>query len=303
MRGTGPSRSAVLAWSAVVVILLGSIALVTYALTQTSSPATATQTALTSPAVIEALATVPDTTFDSVGATVPGVDLTPPQVLAGQPALATHGKPEVLFVGAEFCPFCAAERWPLVVALSRFGRFTVLHDAASSNQSVFPGTSTFSFAGVGYTSAYVVLTGVELYSDQIGADGTFTRIATLTPAQAELVARYGAAGGGASVGTAPFVDVGGRLVTTTSAFSPALLTGLSQAQIVDLVTAPPAPSDTAAAATPAPPTGQAIVAASNQLTAGICASTGQQPPPVCRSKGVRSADALLGIPAPAAPTD
>ena len=282
-----------LAWSAVGVILVGVVGLVTYALTHASTPATVTQTARTSPAVLATLSSVPAGTFDQVGVTVPGVELTPPRVESGQPPLTAGGRPEVLVVGAEYCPFCAAERWPLVVALARFGRFTVLHDATSATQSVYPDTATFSFAGVRYASPYVTLTGVELYSDQVGADGTFIRIASLTPAQAALVARYA----GTTTGTAPFVDVGGRLVTTTAAFSPALLAGQSQSQIAGLVAAPPT-GPTPAGATAAPPTGQAVVAAANQLTAGICASTDQRPAAVCDSKGVRAADQSLGLPTP-----
>lgn len=296
MSDAGRSRSAVLAWGAIAVILLGVVGLVAYALIHASSPATVTQTARTSPAVVSMLSTVPESTFDSVGVTVPGTSLTAPQVLTGQPGLTSQGRPEVLAVGAEYCPFCAAERWPLVVALARFGRFTVLHDATSSTQSVFPGTPTFSFAGVRYSSAWITFTGVELYSDEVGADGTFIRIARLTPSQAALVARYRGAGA-STTGAAPFVDVGGRLVTTTSAFSPALLAGQSQVQIAAEVVDPPG-STADPGTTPPPPAGRAIVAAANQLTAGICASTGQQPPDVCRSRGVRATDGSLGLPLP-----
>jgi hypothetical protein len=297
---SGRSRPAVLAWSAVVIILIGVVGLVTYALTHVSTPATVTQTALTSPAVLATVSTVPSTTFDDVGVTVPGVELTAPRVTTGQTTPTVGGRPEVLFVGAEYCPFCAAERWPLVVALARFGRFTVLHDATSAPQSVFPGTSTFSFAGAQYTSAYVTFVGVELYSDQVGPDGTFIRIATLTPSQSALVAHSAGSGSPTSTGTAPFVDIGGRLVTTTSAFSPALLAGQSQSQIAGEVAKPP-PLPTGTTGTVDPPTGQAIVAASNQLSAGICAATGQRPAAVCGSKGVRAADQSLGLPAPGAP--
>ena len=290
-----------LAWSAVVVIILGVVVLVTYALTHVSTPATVAQPARTSPAVLAMLSTVPVATFAEVGVTVPGVELTSPRVVAGQPPPAPGARPEVLAVGAEYCPFCAAERWPLVVALARFGRFSVLHDATSSTQSVFPGTATFSFAGVRYASRYVTFTGVELYSSQAGPDGTFIRIATLTPTQAASVARYAGTGGTAADGSAPFVDVGGRLVTTTSAFSPALLAGQSQAQIAAQVASPATSAPpSAGASTTTPPAGQAIVAAANQLSAGICASTGQQPATVCRSRGVRAADQALGLAAPPA---
>ena len=290
----------VLAWSAVVAIILGVVGLVTYALTRDSSPATFTQTALTSPAVLSALSTVPGATFDEVGVTVPGTDLTAPRILTGQPLLTSGGKPEILVVGTEYCPFCAAERWPLVVALARFGRFTVLHDATSATQSVFPDTATFSFAGAHYSSRYLTFTGVELYSDQIGADGTFIRIAELDSAQSALVARYGGPAGTTTGGTAPFIDIADRMVTSTAAFSPALLAGQSQAQIAGEV-ADPTPSTDASSTTGAPPTGQAVDAAANQLTAGICTATGQRPAVVCRSKGVRAADLSLGLHAPLAP--
>ncbi len=295
-----PSRPARLAWGAVIAILLGVVGLITYALTHVTSPTAPALPAVTSPAVLATLSSVPTSTFDTVGVSAPGTTLTPPTVLSGQPPLTTGGKPEVLFVGAEFCPFCAAERWPLVVALARFGTFTELRDSSSATESVFPDTSTFTFDGVGYTSRYVTLTGVELYSDTTGPDGTFTRLARLTPTQAALVARYLPPADRVAAGTVPFVDVAGRLVADTSGFSPALLAGQSQAQIAASV-AEPAPPTTGSgtSGTTSPPTGQAVIAVANQLSAGICVATGQQPSAVCRSKGVRSADAALGLPVPA----
>src|ERR671920_169425 len=65
------------------------------------------------------LSSVPVATFDQVGAGS-GVS-NPPKALSGAPALTFDGKPGVLYVGAEYCPFCAAERWPFVVAMTRFG--------------------------------------------------------------------------------------------------------------------------------------------------------------------------------------
>ena len=48
------------------------------------------------------------------------------------------GKPEILYIGAEYCPYCATERWPLAVALSRFGTFTGLRGIHSSATDVYP---------------------------------------------------------------------------------------------------------------------------------------------------------------------
>ena len=43
-----------------------------------------------------------------------------------------------------FAPYAAAERWPLVVALSRFGTFTQLGEVQSSPSTAFADLATFS---------------------------------------------------------------------------------------------------------------------------------------------------------------
>lgn len=275
------SRTARFAWGAVIVILIGVMALVVYVLTVPSSSQSAATPVPTPSTVVEQVSHVPASVFDAVGGQVTAkpTPLTPPRVLSGQPRLLVDGKPEVLFVGADYCPFCAAERWSLVVALSRFGRFTGLHDAQSAGSSVFSSIQTFSFTGTGFESPYLSFVGVELYSDELEPDGNFARTATLTPAEGALVQRYGGGRPGVPI---PFVDIGNRMVATTSPFTPGLLTRQSQSALV------------ASLDQPDQLTGQAIVAGANQLTVGLCLATGQQPSAVCRSKGVRSAASALG---------
>ena len=53
------------------------------------------------------------------------------QVAAPSPPLTIDGKPAIVFVSEESCPFCAAERWPLVVALSHFGTWSNLGSTRS----------------------------------------------------------------------------------------------------------------------------------------------------------------------------
>ena len=53
----------------------------------------------------------------------------------------------MLYVGAEYCPFCAMERWALIGALSRFGTFSGLKPTTSSSHDVHPDTPTLSFDG------------------------------------------------------------------------------------------------------------------------------------------------------------
>jgi hypothetical protein len=277
------NRTVRFAWVAVAVISVGVIALVVYAFRDPTPAQQVAHPPSTSAGVLAQLRSVPAATFDAVGGvTDPPQALVPPTVLQGQPALVSAGRPEVLFVGADFCPFCAAERWPLIVALSRFGRFGRLYDSQSTPSSVFPGIQTFTFHDATYTSRWVTLTGMELYSNGTDADGAFTRIASLSPEQQGLVDRYRESGSsGTLAGSYPFVDIGNKMVASTSAFSPALLAQKSQAAIA---------GDLAQAQSPA---GQAIVAAANQLTAGICLVTGQEPGPVCTSKGV--VDAALTL--------
>jgi hypothetical protein len=279
------NRTARFAWGAVAVILVAVIALVTYALTDPKPRQQVVQRVTAAPDVVAQLTKVPASVFDTVGVTAPDTTLVAPTVLSGQPSLREAGKPEVLYVGAEYCPFCAAERWPLIVALSRFGHFASLKNMQSAPLSVFPDIQTFSFVGSTYSSPYLSFTGVELYSDAADGQGVFTRIATLTPVQALAVAHYGERPGtSASPGTFPFVDIGNRMVTSTSGFSPAVLVKQSQAGIAGGLTQA------------VDPVTRAVVAAANQLTAGVCAVTGQRPTPVCSSKGVRDAAASLGMP-------
>ena len=59
--------------------------------------------------------------------------------------LTLNNKPEILYIGAEYCPFCAAQRWSMIIALSRFGTFSNLHFMTSSASDYSPSTPTFTF--------------------------------------------------------------------------------------------------------------------------------------------------------------
>ncbi len=277
------ARTARFAWGAVSVILVGVVALIVYALARGTTPQDVSRAPTTSSDVLAALSSVPTTVDDAVGAGSAVTPLTPPVLLSGQPPLGSARKPEVLFVGAEYCPFCAAERWPLILALSRFGRFTVLHNVQSASNDAFSGIQSFSFVRSSYSSRYVTFTGVELYSNTVDAEGGYAKIASLTAGQAALLAREGPRSGALRSSAMPFVDIGNRMVTSTSGFSPGVLAGQSQSAIV------------AALDQPGKPIAEGVVASANALTAGICQATGGRPSEVCSSRGVRAAGAALGL--------
>src|SRR6516162_759718 len=89
---------------------------------------------------------VPAATLDKVGrGAVPAFTQGKAPFAPGSGApLTSGGKPEMLYIGAEYCPYCAAMRWPMAVALCRFGTLTPLHGIHSSSKDVYPSTATLT---------------------------------------------------------------------------------------------------------------------------------------------------------------
>jgi thiol-disulfide isomerase/thioredoxin len=71
------------------------------------------------------------------------------------------GKPLVVFIGAEYCPYCASLRWSLILSLMKFGSFTGLEYMLSSSSDIAMNTPTFTFVNATYTSPYVALQTFE----------------------------------------------------------------------------------------------------------------------------------------------
>ena len=145
-----------------------------------------TGSALTS--VVDQLTSVPAATLDQVGA---GQTASNPTSITGT-ALTSAGKPEVLYMGAEYCPYCAAERWALIVALSRFGTFSGLapiRSAAADGAGTaepYPLTATWTFLNATYTSTYLTFTSVEQYTNiPDKATGFYTTLQTPTAAETD----------------------------------------------------------------------------------------------------------------------
>ncbi len=162
----------------------------------------------------------PPRVFDAVGVTAPNPADRPHR--AGRPAPPhLDGKPEVLFVGAEFCPFCAAERWPLIVALSRFGRFTAL-TTCSRRRSRSSRTSRPSVRGLHLHEPLPHLRRRRAVLRHASSRRDVRPHRHLDP---------GTGGGGdplreparSARRSIPFVDIANRMVTSTSGFSPAVL--------------------------------------------------------------------------------
>ncbi len=208
------------------------------------------------------LQTVPIHVLTSAAATVTSLNPATPLAAA---ALTAEGKPQVLYLGGEFCPYCAAERWPLVVALSKFGTFRGLSQTTTGpDEGNMP---TLSFYGSSYTSRYLAFTPVELYGNEREGQ-SFKALETPTTAQREL---WSSTLQGHL--TFPFVDLGGRYLLKTSQFSPTLLKG----QSVDAVARSVGDNTTTVGAN--------IDAAASGLVGYICNLTGNQPAATCSGPG------------------
>lgn len=227
--------------------------------------------------IMAALTSIPDSTFSAVG--TDGVQAAPSAIDA--PALTADGKPRVLYIGAEFCPYCAAERWPVTVALSRFGTFSNLGTTHSAGADVFPNTATLSFHGATYTSQYLSFTGVETTTnEQVG--GQYKPLDTPTAEDQKIFDTYNKPPYVQSGGSIPFVALGGKYVGSGATLSPEALAGKTQAQIADAL------KDSSS------PIAKAVNASSLVYTAAICELTGNQPSKVCSTDAVTAAAGKLG---------
>ena len=227
-----------------------------------------TGAALTS--VVDQLTSVPAATLDQVGA---GQTASNPTSVTGT-ALTSGGKPEVLYMGAEYCPYCAAERWALIVALSRFGTFSGLapiRSAAANGAGTaepYPLTATWTFLNATYTSTYLTFTSVELNTNiPDPTTGSYTTLQTPTAAESALIEKYDATQGEAI----PFIDYGNKFVSIGASYDPAVLSGLTWAEIA------------ADLHNPASTVAKSVLGVANYATAAICGLTNDQPASACTS--------------------
>jgi len=184
--------------------------------------------------------------------------------------LTSGGKPEVLYMGAEYCPYCAAQRWAMVNALSRFGTFTGLTTTHSSSTDADPNTPTYTFYKSTYKSNYINFTSVEETTNARIGNSTSTSVnyvtlQTPTSAEAALGQAYD------PQGAIPFMDIGNKYVQVgnLAPLSPTMLAGQSWAQVA------------AAMNNPSSALGKAEIGNANYMTAAICKLTNNQPATAC----------------------
>jgi hypothetical protein len=227
--------------------------------------------------VMHEVESVPPSVFNTVGV---GTQQAFPVAFHGH-APKVDGKPVMAYVGAEYCPYCAAERWPVVTALSRFGKFSNLQATHSSSSDVFANTQTFSFHGSTYSSPYLTFEPVETATNQPQGD-SYKPLDTPNALQASMFQTYNGPPYFSTSGAIPFISYANQYGSQGASYSPQVLAGLSRSQIAsDLHD-------------PSSPVAQAVIGTANSVSAAVCAMDGGKPASVCQSPGVTAAAKKLG---------
>lgn len=243
----------------VVVAIAAIVGVFIYLSNQSSSPNAMYPLTSANPAIVKEITTVNPSLLAEVG-TGSGKVLNPPTKLNGASSLSgPTGKPEVFYEGAEYCPNCAAERWSMIVALSRFGTFHNLSQERSSSTDVDPNTPTFSFYRSSYSSQYIDFVPLEHegYRSII--------LETPTADEQQLINMYNPSQG------YPFIDVANTYLFSGASYDPAVLSDLDWQSIAVSLSDPQSPI------------ARCILGTANYLTATICESTNQQPAGVCKA--------------------
>jgi hypothetical protein len=226
------------------------------------------QPAASDTAFVPKLTSVPASAFDAAGA--PTEANAVPQKVQGGEVLKVDGKPRLIYVGAEFCPYCASERWAMVAALSRFGTFEGLKPTRSAvNDGNIP---TVTFTDMKYTSDSVKFDAWET------SDREHKPLQTL-PADVEaLFKKYNPQGG------IPWTFYGTHEMSGSGIPLEPLLAHTGDNGWNEIV---------GQMQTGTGDVGKSINANANMISAQVCELTGGQPANVCTSPGVTAAAALV----------
>jgi hypothetical protein len=274
-----------MAWGAVGLVVVIVVVLVIVKVTTSSTNTSYTATTSAPASVVQDVTNIPASVYNTVGVNSPQVPVSAPTILKNQPPMTLAGKsPAMLYYGAEYCPFCAAERWGMTAALSRFGTWSGLKTTASSHTDVYPDTHTFSYHGATFTSPYITFHGIEQFSNipTTNASSGFTTLDTPTAEEQAILTKYSSSKYNPNASTQggisfPFVDINNLALISGASFSPGILAGQTWSQIAGGLSDPTNPAT------------QAIVTTANYISAAICASTKGAPASVCQSPGVQAA--------------
>lgn len=250
----------------------------------TPTPTSSAEAPVNDAELLGELTSIPAETFTAAGA--PATAATNIFAIPNGTPRVTEGLPTVTYVGGEYCPYCAGERWALVASLSRFGTFSGLATSTSAdNEGDIP---TVTFASATYTSDVLGFDAYEL------ADRDGQPLQTLPDDLTSLMKQWDAPPYSNTTGGIPWTWLGtyqtvGSAVPINDFFvnggttndQGKTVSNVTHAQVVEAMTSGSAGL------------GQDILAASNVISAQICTLTDNQPTDVCSDPAVIAAAAQL----------
>ena len=181
-----------------------------------------------------------------------------------EPLKRQSGKSLVFFMGAGFCPFCAAERWAIVNALNHFGSWTGLVETASADHDEkYLNIPTVSFAGAKYQSDYVEFVGRET------AERNFEPLQELDEKDYEILDTFN------PDQIIPFLLIDGQFMQVGAGYSPQILEGMDHAKVRAELTISGSP------------VGKAMKTEIDNITALVCKSIVSKEG-VCSSEGIKN---------------
>ena len=295
-QGSAGRPAGLFTWIAVGLVVVAIAVLVLIKVTTGPSSSATSVFQASDAATVAQVTQVPESVFNTVGITSAVATVTPPIPLKGQPPLTGTSStgavlPEVFYLGAEYCPFCAAERWSTIVALSRFGTWSGLGNTESSTLSgeAYPGTPSFTFLKAKFQSKYLVFRSVEQYNNVFdSARGYYSPLQKPTPSEAANFSKYDTSAFVPGMSSTqdhsiPYMTIGNKFIISGASYTPATLAGLTRSQIASAL------SDATN------PVTVAIIATANFQTATFCELTKNHPASVCSSPGVDAAKRAMGL--------
>jgi len=124
------------------------------------------------------------------------------------------GKLTVFFMGAEYCPYSAAERWAIVRSLQKFGQWQGLKQTISAaRDQPFLNLPTYDFTEATYNSPHIEFVARET------KDREFKPFQKLLKTEEKIVRKHD------PKKEIPFLLLGGRFMQIGSGFPPKIFIG------------------------------------------------------------------------------
>lgn len=170
------------------------------------------------------------------------------------------GKPELLFIGAQYCPHCAGQRWAIVKALNQFGTFSGVTSSTNDDGTV----PTFDLTGAKYTSKYVAFDHKDV------EDRNHNPLQSLSPNEQSIFNQLDPSGG------IPLITVGDYTLLGDG-YDLSVIEGKSFTAVQHAMQA----------GDQSTPLVSAINGEANSITAFICHADKMQPQTVCGRPAIR----------------